>query len=76
MTRSQNQKNRRCTMTMASDTQSKFRRRRNPNIFTNQWTTKNNTKPEKQTQRIYDGYGHRHTKQIQKTVEIQTFTNQ
>ena len=73
ITRNHNQKNNRFLMAMATDTQTKFRRGRIPNIFTNLWTPKNDTKSKPEKQKIYDGYGHRHTKQIQKTVEIQTF---
>ena len=48
--------------------------RTSPKIY-NLWTPINKTKTEQANQQIYDCYGHRHTKQIQKTVEIQTFTN-
>ena len=30
---------------------------------------RNDTKSEPEKQKIYDGYGHQHTKQIQKTQE-------
>ena len=36
-------------MAMANDTQSKFRRRRNPNTFTSLWQAKKETKPEPET---------------------------
>ena len=60
---------------MATDTQSQFRKRRNPNKVTNQWTPKNDTVSEPGKHFFYNSCGHQHTKRIQKTVEIQTFTN-
>ena len=33
------------------------------------------TRNQNQKNKKYDGHGHRHTKQIQKTVQVKTFTN-
>ena len=60
---------------MSTYTQIKFRRHGKPKIFTNRWTPNENRKSGPEKQEIYNGYGHRHTMQIQKIVEIQTVEN-
>ena len=52
MTRNQNQNNKRFTMAIAIGTKIKFRRRRNPDIFTKLRTPKNEAKSETNKQKI------------------------